>query len=370
MKLAAGDRTILSRQLSDLARAVEELLLSGLTTASAATRETFEVTFREASRLRLLRLASTLRAANEEIGRFVGKQPEFSSRRLAFFLNRAWLLARGLLHAMSANDDAEWDRLLWTQPAKSVERLEVVTLGVGKKVAKGSFCAFEFRLRPLDNGSDVPSRLVWSCVFPLKPGIEIPPEGFLQMPQKQKFKASVFLEGRTITLTNVMLTTDGWGGGRVSLTDTSSVTVGGEKFSEWSRFADWSAESLLKRLQQHEPGPFDLEVELQEEVVLRDWTLAARMPDQRDGQFVFPITDGSLAFDAVVSAGVDGQTLDKRLNDLVPQKSRPPLFGLLHFERCRLILQPLSLMSDNGPEFLTISNEKVDQAALLKTLKF
>ncbi len=394
MKLAAGDRTLLTRQLDELARAVEELLLSGLTTASAATRETFEITFREASRLRLLRLASTLRAANEEIGRFVAKQSEFSGKRLAFFLNRAWLLARGLLRALSADDDAEWDRLLWTQPAIPIERLEVVTLGVGKKVAKGSFCAFEFRLRvvtptrsaseeaerdaPSDpslarrvsEGPDVPTRLVWSCVFPLKPGVEIPPEGFLQMPQKQKFKASVFLEGRTIALTNVMLTADDWGNGRVSLTDTSSVTVGSDKFSDWSRFADWSAESLLQRLQQHEPGPFDLEVELQEEVVLRDWNLAARMPEQRDGQFFYPVSAGSLAFDAVVSAGVDGQTLDKRLSDLVKAKSRPPLFGLLHFERCRFILQPLSVLSDNGPEFLTISNDKVDQAALLKTLKF
>ena len=328
-----------------------------------------EVTFREASRLRLLRLASTLRATIEEIGRFVAQQPEFSAKRLAFFLNRAWMLARGLLHAISANDDAEWDRLRWTQPAVPIERLEVVTLGVGKKVAKGSFCAFEFRLRRIDDVSNSATKLVWSCVFPLKPGLEIPPEGFLLVPQKQKFKASLFLEGRVITLTNVMLTADEWGGGRISLTDQSRVTVG-DKFADWTRFTNWSADSIQQRVQQHEPSPFDLEVELQDEIVLHDWQLAARLPDERDGQFVYPVVAGSLAFDAVVSSGVDGQTLDKRLSEMLKQKTHPPLFGLMHFDRCRFILQPLSVIGDNGPELLTISSDKVDQAALLKTLKF
>lgn len=368
MKLAAADQALLTRQLGEAARAMEELLLSGLTTASAATRETLEVTFREASRLRLLRLSSTLRGANEEIGRFVTKQPEFSSKRMAFFLNRAWLLARGLSHAIAKQNDAEWDRLLWTPPVKPVERLKVVTLGVGKKVAKGSFCAFEFRLRRVDD-ADVPVRLTWSCVFPLKPGLEMPPEGFLQMPQKQKFKASAFLEGRTMELTNVMLAADEWGSGRITLTDNSTVTAD-ESFSDWSRFADWSAEPLCQRLRQHEPGPFDLEVELQDEITLRDWQLAARLPDERDGQFVYPVSAGALNFDAVVSAGVDGRTLDQRMTELVDKPSPSPLFGLLHFDRCRFVLQPLALLGDNGPELLTISNEKVDQAALLKTLKF
>lgn len=371
MKLPQNEQALLTRQLEQLARAVEDLLASGLTTTSAATRETFDVTFREASRLRLLRLASTLRAANEEIGRFVTQQPEFSGKRLAFFLNRAWLLARGLLRALAANDDAEWDRLLWTQPAVPVDRLEVVTLGVGKKVAKGSFCAFEFRLRRVDESStgSSPSRLIWSCVFALKPGVDIPPEGFLQMPQKQKFKAAAFLEGRRLELTKVMVTPDGFGGGRVALTDASSVTLG-EPFTEWQQFQAWSPQRLLDRVRQHETGPFDLEIELQDEVVLSDWELDAREPEPRDGQFIYPIRSGSLSFDGVVSAGVDGETLGKQLNALQTAKKRAPLFGLLHFERCRFILQPLSLLEANGPECITISKDKVDQAALLKTLKF
>ena len=67
MSLVAADRQLLIRQLGELSRAVEELVLTGLTTASESTRQTLDVTIREASRLRLLRLAATLRAANEEI---------------------------------------------------------------------------------------------------------------------------------------------------------------------------------------------------------------------------------------------------------------------------------------------------------------
>lgn len=372
MKLAANDHAMMQRQLEAVARAVEELLLSGLTTASAATRETFEVTFREASRLRLLRLASTLRAANEEIGRFVNKQPEFSGKRMSFFLNRAWLLARGLLRALANKDEAEWDRLVWTQPAIPVPRLEVVTLGVGKKVAKGSFCAFEFRLRRVGRAiADVPSRLVWSCVFPLKADVEIPPEGFLQMPQKQKFKALTFLEGRSVVLTQVMMTVDASGCGRVSLTDNSTVTQG-EVFTDWAAFSNWSPEPLHERVRQYEPSPFDLEIELQDEVVLQNWSIQERLPDPRDGQLIYPVSAGPLNFEATVAAAADGQALDNGLNVLREQtnQARPPLFGLLHFERCQFILQPLSVLKETGPEYLTIATDKIDRAALLKTLKF
>ncbi|HXU01309.1 MAG TPA: hypothetical protein VN903_09970, partial [Polyangia bacterium] len=53
--------------LDDLGGAVEDLLLTGLTTASEATLQKIDVAFREASRRRLLRLSAALRVANEEI---------------------------------------------------------------------------------------------------------------------------------------------------------------------------------------------------------------------------------------------------------------------------------------------------------------
>jgi hypothetical protein len=38
-------------------------------------------------------------------------------------------------------------------------------------------------------------KLVWSCVFPLPPGKEVPPEAFLQLPLRQGFKPQLFLDG-------------------------------------------------------------------------------------------------------------------------------------------------------------------------------
>src|ERR1044072_1815370 len=100
MKLGAADQKKLLALLDELARAVEELFRTGLTTASQATRQTLPVSFQEASRLRLLRLGGTLRAANDELGRFTRNDPDFSRKRLCFFLNRAWLLSHGLARAL------------------------------------------------------------------------------------------------------------------------------------------------------------------------------------------------------------------------------------------------------------------------------
>ncbi|MBS0202288.1 MAG: hypothetical protein JSS49_05255 [Planctomycetes bacterium] len=366
MNLSTADQQVLTRQLTDLSRAVEELLLTGLTAASEATRQTLEVTFREASRLRLLRLASTLRGANEEVGRFVGQQDEFSGKRLSFFLNRAWLLAQGMLQAIRTSDAAAWSRLMWTAATTPVELLQVVTLGVAKKMAKGSFCAFEFRLREVAGA--MPSRLVWSCVFPLKPDNVLPAEAFLQLPQKQKFKTSIFLEPTVLTITNVLVSADEYGGGRVTLTDASTVTAG-EAFEQWNSLQDWSPEPLLHRLKQHVPSPFDLEVELQDEVVLDDWTIGVPRP-ARDGQITFPLTWQGLEMDCVVPAGPDGDAARTQLDTLQKSDTRPPLFGLLHFDRARFILQPLATILETGPNLLTISTARIDHKALLKSLKF
>src|SRR5438128_9404241 len=106
MNLPPAERKKLASLLDELGRAVEDLLLTGLTTASEATRQTLGVAFQEASRLRLLRLGSTLRGANDELGRFTRNEPEFSRKRLGFFLNRAWLLGKGIGRALKDDDDA------------------------------------------------------------------------------------------------------------------------------------------------------------------------------------------------------------------------------------------------------------------------
>ena len=52
----AADRQKLAGVLQQLSTAIEELLLSGLTTASESTRQTVSVATQEAARFRLLKL--------------------------------------------------------------------------------------------------------------------------------------------------------------------------------------------------------------------------------------------------------------------------------------------------------------------------
>jgi hypothetical protein len=369
MNLPPADRKKLASLLDELGRAVEDLVLSGLTTASEATRRTLGVAFQEASRLRLLRLGSTLRAASDELGRFTRNEPDFSRKRLCFFLNRAWLLSHGLARALAKGDDSEFDRLLWTPASEPFERLDVVTLGVAKKVVAGAFCAFDFRLRTTQAAGKIPTgcRLLWSCVFPTRQGVDIPAEGFLHLPQKQRFTASLFLEGKSVVLAKIAVALDEFGGGRISLGDQSTVAAG-EAFSDWARFQTWDSPAAIKRIGGHKPSPFDLEVEMQEEIVLTDWQMDE--PVERDGQKVYHTRSGASQFDAVVSPGIEGQALDKALDEVRKKKDPPPLFGLLHYEKCRLILQPLSLFDQDGMRHLTISDEKVERKKLLQALKF
>ena len=64
--VAPGNNKALLSLLDELRGAVEELLNTGLTAASKSTVERVDVSFKEASRMRLLRLGSTLRIANDE----------------------------------------------------------------------------------------------------------------------------------------------------------------------------------------------------------------------------------------------------------------------------------------------------------------
>ena len=83
------------------------------------------------------------------------------------------------------------------------------------------------------------------------------------------------------------------------------------------------------------------------------------------------MTAGRLTLHAVVGPAAEGKALRKNLDDLrKPKKDRPPLFGLMHYERCRLVLQPLTTFGKDGPEYLTISKENVNKAALLKAMSF
>src|SRR5947199_95032 len=129
-----AERKQLMSLLQELGVAVEDLLLAGLTAASKSTIERMDVSFKEAARMKLLRLGSNLRIANEEISRFTTGSQQFSARRLAFFLGRTWLLAQAMRRAVEAGDDAGLNHLMATPPSQPVEKLKVVTLGVAKRV--------------------------------------------------------------------------------------------------------------------------------------------------------------------------------------------------------------------------------------------
>lgn len=365
-----AERAKLEALLGQLAGAVEELLLSGLTTASDATRQTLAAALQEAARFRLLRLGSTLRTASEELTRFTSHDPAFSRRRLTFFLSRAWLLSRGLAHALRSDNAKEYDRLTWSPPTQPLPKVEVVCLGAAKRVAAGAFVAFEFRFRAVGDAPPVTAgqRLVWSVVFPLKPDLTIPAEGFLHLPQKQQFTPFTFLERRAVTIERAQIALEEQTG-RISLGEQSTVTAG-ELFQAWDRYGEWSPQAAIERIRQQTPGPLDLDTELQEEVVLTNYSVGAPEAGDSPGQTMYPMTAGHLRLTVTVGSEADGKTLREHLESFrKPKQKRPPLYGLMHYERCRLLFQPLTAFRPE-PDYLTISKEHVNKAALLKAMSF
>lgn len=356
--------------LHELRSAVEELLLVGLTTASKSTIEQMDVTFKEASRMRLLRLGSNLRIANEEISRFTSGSPQFSARRLSFFLSRTWLLAEGMRKAIEGNDDSMLDRLMATPAAVPVEKLKVVTIGVSKRVVPGAFATFEFRLRAIERIGPVETSapLIWSCVFPMRKDLDLPAEAFLHLPQRQKFRPSVLLEKKTVEITQCAVTQQSTSAGRITLSDASEIKTS-DAFADWKSLWRWNIEESARRLEEHQPTPLDLEVELQEEIFLDDWE-AGEKRECDEGYDLLPIRSGLLQFEARLDRGPSGTPLNGVVSKMAEKKTRPPLFGTVHYEACRLLFQPLTAMAKDGPEYLTVSPDKISQAALVKAMKF
>lgn len=367
----APEKKKLPPLLDELCGAVEELVLSGLTAASRSTVERLEVTFKEASRMKLLRLGSTLRIANEEISRFTSGSAQFSARRLAFFLGRAWLLATGMRRAIQSGDDETLQRLLSTPPTQPVARLKVVTLGVGKRVSPGAFAAFDFRLRALEAAPPVEAgeALVWSCIRPMGTKTDLPAEAVLHLTEKLTFKPLALLEKKVIEFTTCAVTRQTTGPTRLALGETTQLTLG-QPFADWSRLFMWDPQPAVNRLAAHRPTPLDLEIELQEEVVLSDWQAGKRRATE-EGYDLLPMTAGNLSLEARLDRGPSGEPLRTVFEKLAAAKrDRPPVFGVAHYESCRLMFQPLSALEKDGPNYLTISPEKISQALLVKAMKF
>jgi hypothetical protein len=169
-------------------------------------------------------------------------------------------------------------------------------------------------------------------------------------------------------LEKVAVAGDTTGGFRLSLTDQSTVRPGGE-VEDYERYLTWGVGRALERIEKHEPGPFDLDVEIQEEIILRQWSIDEPVEREDEKQWWYPIVEAGIALTGVTSAQDDGKPQRKYLEEM--RKKKPaPLFGLLHYEKCRLIFQPLTLFGPKGLVHLMLSPDKVDRATLLKALKF
>lgn len=356
--------------LDELVKAVEQLLLAGLTAVSHSTVERLDVSFKEASRMRLLRLGSTLRIANEEIARFTAGSPQFSARRFVFFLGRAWLLASAMRRSIAAGDQESLDRLLVTPPSQPVEALQVVTLGVAKRVVPGAFAGFDFRLRAIEAAGPVADKepLVWSCVFPLRKDLDLPAEAFLHLPQKQKFKPSALLEKKVLTVTKCAVSKQPGSATRLVLGEASTVTAGAA-FDDWPSLLSWDKQAAAARLDQHRPTPMALEIELQEEVCLDDWQ-PGEWRETEEGYDLLPIVAGGLPLEMRLDRGPSGVPASGVMKKIAEMDDRPPLFGVAHYESCRLTLQPLAVLGPKGIDYLTLSQDKISQAELVKAMKF
>ena len=366
---AAQKKQIVSL-LNELRGTVEDLLLAGLTTASKSTIERMDVSFKEASRMKLLRLGSTLRIANEEIARFTSGAPQFSARRLSFFLSRSWMLATGMRGAIEAGDDASLDRLMATPASTPLERLKVVTLGVSKRVVLGAFATFEFRLRAVENAGALKAGepLVWSCVFPMRKGLDLPAEAFLHLPQKQKFKPSILLERKVVEVSRCAIARQPTSPSRIILGDSSEMKTG-DAFSDWRPLWRWAVRDASSRLERHEPTPLDLEVELQEEIFLDSWE-PGEWCSMEEGYDALPLRCGFMEYEARLDRGPAGTPALGVTKKMAGKKKRPPLFGVVHYESCTLVFQPLTALGKDGPEYLTVSPDKISQAELVKAMKF
>ncbi|MBK9753456.1 MAG: hypothetical protein IPO88_08115 [Nannocystis sp.] len=374
--LPAPEQKKLAALLEELARAIEDLVRTGLTSATEATRQKLDVSFKEASRMKLLRLGATLRYVNEEVGRFLAHSEAFSAKRFVFFTHRAWLLARGLAEALAAKNDRVLARLSGTgaRDPLPVRSIDVVTLGVFARTVQNT-CTFEFRLRVVkaEDPALVGRSLVFGLVFGRK-SADITAEAFLHLPQPQKYHPKIFSERMVLTVTGAAIALDERGGGRLLLGPKGTVTQQGKLAGGWEPYLEWQMGPALARARALVPSPLDLPNELQEEVVLADWSCkedrARATPERR----IFAVTAAGLELDAVVSTGADGKTLAGHLEAHAkrkPSAAKPPapLYGLVHYELGRLVLTPLATLGPDGPLHLMLSNEKINLSALLGSLQ-
>lgn len=397
--LPPGEEKKLLPVLDDLCKAVEDLVASGLVTASASTKQKLEVSFKEASRLKLGRLAASLRYVTEEIQRYLDGAKTFSPRRLALFLNRSWVLGRGLSQALLEKNEAALARLLLSWPAVTVDSAVVACVGIRKRVPQGTgIVAFDFHFRLVEAVGPLPAgaALIWSHIVPRKES-KVMAEALLHLELKpQGLKPIDLAVAHHFAFDTVNIVVDANGGGRLMLTPDTRVRDLGA-FDGWAGLVTFDRRCLLERVEQHDVSPLDLEVELAVEVAFDDVTVAdkgergdldvqhlvVQMPprgdaddgDDDDGDDDDADDDdgddgGELAVgvEVVLARSEESKELTLALGKMQKKKPTSPMFGVLHFDRCRLMFQPLSLLTERGPQHLMLNLDKIDLKELTRTL--
>lgn len=364
--------------LNRMASSLSDLLQSGLTAASGGTLDRLRSGFQEASRLKLLRLGATLRQLVEEVDRFALDSDEFSAKRFMFFVNRAWLLCTAMERAHAAGDADALNALLMTPDVKRVKQLTLVAMGVQKRHVPGRFCSFEFRLRALDDEGVPGDLLTWSCVFPLRKGLDVPPEAFLDLDQPQGFRPSVFLQGTPVLCNDVALGKGARGGLRLQLAGSSTVEPVPSSVAEGG--ADGPMPRLdyagaAQRIGDSSPDPLELEIERVEESVF-DFFEPLEDPPQPDKESAgseprwWTWSLGALEADLRIEPGPGGDEMIKRLVALLDKGLATHLYGTLHYESLRIAFQPLTALTPKGVNHLTLSEAKISKAELIQAMNF
>lgn len=385
--IAPSDERKLVLVLEDLALAVEDIVATGLVTASSSTREKLDVSFKEASRLKLGRLAASLRYVTEEIQRYLDGALTFSGKRLTLFLVRSWILARALAQAIVEKNDHALARLLLAQPSVVVDSVQFVTLGVRKRVPQGTgIVAFDFHMRliepvALPDGATLAkgAPLVWSHIVARKdPGVaaeallhlEVKPQGPPGSPTPPGFKPVTLAEPEAFAFDAVALTPDGRGGARLMLGPRSRLRPLG-RYDDWSTVTSSSPldpRALAERVRAHEITPLDLEVELAEELVLTEVSIGDVKPGDDDLADRMESSANGLTFEVPLARTEETVALREALREL-KDRGAGSLFGVVHFDRCRMMLAPLSVVdAKSGPRHLMLSLEKADLKQLTRSL--
>jgi hypothetical protein len=361
--------------LTQTSTAIERLLQTGMSTSSEHTVAQFGESFSHISSLGVTRLGSNLRLLTQEIQRYVKQDDAFSARRLSFFLNRSWLMCQGLQEALQQQNETLWQSLNLTPSTETLNDLEVITLGVSKKLIANVFAAFEFRLRVLDQQHALAGKtLIFSLVFSLaSKGKEatVHPEAFLDFSQPQNYYPR-FLLSHAMRFSHAKISHETEQRARLTLTPDSTATALHPIAHQdgLSTLARENPETVREQLINYCPSPFDLEIDLQSEILLETWEMGDTRHDPAfEDRYVIDISAAGMDYIALVSSYTEGEALLLALNALKKSASRPPLFALMHYELGQRVLQPLSVLEENGPRHLMLGQDKTDYKKLLKKLR-